>query len=140
MGANSRLAVAAHIVAVLASKGGEFVPSSYIAGSVNTNPVVIRRILAALARSGIVESGKGKAGGSRLLRCPDEISLWDLSRALGEEHLFAIHRNPENPRCPISCRMKDLLGRAFASAERAAQERLRRISVKALLGGAAGRY
>lgn len=139
MSANSRLAVAAHVVAVLASRRGRFVPSAAVAASVNTNPVVIRRILAALGRHGLVESGKGKSGGSRLARRPSEISLWDISRALGEGHLFAIHRNPENPRCPISCRMKTVLGRAFESAEKAAQDRLRRITVEALLREGVGR-
>jgi Rrf2 family protein len=133
MAANSRLAVAAHIVAVLASREGESLPSGAIAASVNTNPVVIRRILAALAKAGIVESGRGKSGGSKLKRCPDQVSLWDLSAALGEDHLFAIHRNPENPRCAVSCRMKKVLGEAFAGAEKAAQDRLRRVSVKDLL-------
>jgi Rrf2 family protein len=133
MAANSRLAMAAHTVAVLASRRDEFVPSSAVARSVNTNPVVIRRILAALTRAGIVASEKGKAGGSKLLRCPEEISLWDLSVALGEQHLFAVHKNPENPRCRVSCRMKEALGKAFAGAEKAAQEKLSRVTVKELL-------
>jgi Rrf2 family protein len=134
MAANSRLAVAAHIVAVLASREDEFVSSGEIAQSVNTNSVVIRRILSALTRRGIVVSEKGKAGGSKLVRCPSEISLWDLYSALGEEHLFGVHRNPENPRCKISCRMKETLSSAFARAEDAAKDQLRRISVKSLLG------
>lgn len=134
MAANSRLAVAAHIVSVLASNENGCVTSAEVARSVNTNPVVIRRILAALTRSGIVASEKGKSGGSKLARRPREISLWDLYKALGEERLFAVHRNPRNPRCPISCRMKEALGSAFASAEKAAEDRLKRISVKQLLG------
>ena len=137
MAANSRLAVAAHIVSVLASKRDQFVNSAYVAASVNTNPVVIRRILAALTRAGIVASEKGKSGGSKLVRCPDEISLWDLSQALGEEHLFAIHKNPANPQCPVSCHMKEALGRAFAGAEKAAQDRLKKVTVKELLGASA---
>lgn len=136
MAANSRLAVAAHIVSVLASKGeGACVPSAYVAGSVNTNPVVVRRILAALTRAGIVGSEKGKTGGSRLRRCPSEVSLWDLALALGEEHLFRVHKNPANPKCPVSCRMKDALGKAFAGAEAAAREKLRKVSVQELLAG-----
>lgn len=134
---NSRLAVAAHIVTVLATKRDEFVPSHYVAGSVNTNPVVIRRILGALTRAGIVASEKGKAGGSKLVRCPDDITLWDLSVALGEEHLFAVHKNPINAKCPVSCRMKEALGKAFAEAEGAAQARLKTVTVKDLLGAAA---
>ena len=132
--ANSRLAVAAHIVAVLASKGeGACVSSADVAGSVNTNPVVIRRILAQLTKAGIVSSEKGKHGGSKLVKCPDEVTLWDLSRALGEEHLFKIHRNPENPACRLSCGMKDALGSVFSGAEKAAQGVLRGMTVKNLL-------
>lgn len=134
MAANSRLAVAAHIVSLLASQRDKVVTSRYIASSVNTNPVFIRRILAALTRAGIVESEAGKMGGSKLVKCPEEITLWDLSVALGEEHLFAVHRNPVNPKCPVSCRMKEALGKAFAGAEKAAKAQLQRISVKELLG------
>ncbi len=134
MAANSRLAVAAHIVAVLAARRDEFVSSGYIAGSVNTNPAVIRRILAALARARIVDSEKGKAGGSKLIRCPSEISLWDLYHALGEEPLFAVHRNPKNPRCPVSCRIKTALADAFAGAETAALAGLRGVTVRDLVG------
>jgi Rrf2 family protein len=133
MAANSRLAVAAHIVCVLASKRDEYVPSGIVAASVNTNPVVIRRILAALTKAGIVASEKGKSGGSKLVRCPDEITLWQLSEALGEKHLFKIHENPENPRCKVSCGMKEALGRAFSGAEKAAQEKLSRVTVQQLL-------
>jgi Rrf2 family protein len=134
MAANSRLAMAAHTVAVLASKRDQFVPSGVVASSVNTNPVVVRRILAALTKAGIVVSEKGKSGGSKLVKCPEDINLWDLSLALGEEHLFAVHKNPENPRCKVSCGMKEALGRAFVGAEKAAQAQLRRVTVKDLLG------
>ncbi len=136
MAANSRLAVAAHIVSLLASKPDQFVPSHFIAGSVNTNPVVIRRILAALTRADIVASEKGKAGGSKLVRCPDEITLWDLSVAMGEEHLFAIHKNPANPQCLISCGIKEALGKIFAGAEKAARAQLERVTIRKLLASA----
>lgn len=136
MSANSRLAVAAHIVSLLASRGGTFVPSSYVASSVNTNPAFIRRILSALARAGIVESEAGKTGGSRLRRRPEDVSLWDLAAALGEERLFAVHRNPVNPKCPVSRQMKTALGEAFAVAEKAARGRLEGVSVRDLLGDA----
>lgn len=132
---NSRLAVAAHIVAVLASKGeGACVSSSAVAQSVNTNPVVIRRILGQLIKAGIVGCDKGKGGGARLLKCPEDVSLLDLSRALGEEKLFGLHRKPANPRCKVSCGMKEALMRAFARAEKAASQALSGVSVKDLLG------
>jgi len=129
MAANSRLAVAAHIVSVLAFKRDEFVPSHSIASSVNTHPTVIRRILAALTRAGIVASEEGKSGGSKLMKCPSKITLLDLSFAVGEDHLFAVHKNPTNESCPISRTMKKALGKVFSDAEKAAFIQLQRVSI-----------
>ncbi len=130
---NTRLAVAAHIVAVLASKKGESVKSRYVAGSVNTNAAFVRRILCSLTKAGIVRAEMGKSGGFKLVKDPGKITLWDLSVALGEERLFAVHKNPANPCCPVSRGMKESLGRAFSRVEKAAQAQMKRISVKELL-------
>lgn len=130
---STRLAVATHIVSVLASRRGEFVKSRYIAGSVNTNASFVRRILCLLTRAGIVETGKGKTGGSKLVKCPSELTLWDLASALGEERLFAMHANPVNPRCPISRGIKTALGTAFAGVEDAAHARMKKVNLKDLL-------
>lgn len=130
---NTRIAVAAHIVAVLASKPGEFVKSRYVAGSVNTNAAFVRRILCSLTRAGIAEAEMGKSGGSRLVKRPEEITLWDLAVALGEERLFAVHKNPANPRCPISRGIKASLGKAFSGVEKAARAQMKRTSIKELL-------
>lgn len=133
MNSSTRLAVATHIVSVLASKRGEFVKSQYIAGSVNTNASFVRRILCSLTRAGIVEAEKGKTGGSRLVKSPSELTLWDLASALGEERLFAMHANPVNPRCPISSGIKSALGKAFAGVEDAAHVQMKKVSLKELL-------
>ena len=130
---STRLAVATHIVSVLASRRGEFVKSQYIAGSVNTNASFVRRILCSLTRAGIVEAEKGKSGGSRLVKCPSELTLWDLALALGEERLFAMHENPVNQRCPISRGIKTALGKAFAGIEDAAHVQMKRVNLKDLL-------
>lgn len=55
MGSNSRYTVAVHTLLLLKDPGGEWVTSDWIAGSVNTNPVVIRRILRGLQAAGLVE-------------------------------------------------------------------------------------
>ncbi|MBV9496028.1 MAG: Rrf2 family transcriptional regulator, partial [Acidobacteria bacterium] len=46
---SSRFATAVHILTLLAGENEEPLTSDYIAGSVNTNPVVIRRLLGILA-------------------------------------------------------------------------------------------
>ncbi|HEX8852924.1 MAG TPA: Rrf2 family transcriptional regulator, partial [Pyrinomonadaceae bacterium] len=82
MSANSRFAVAVHALTLLAWAGEEPVKSEYLACSVNTNPVVIRRILCALARAGLVTSQTGASGGSRLARPAAEITLREVYRAV----------------------------------------------------------
>ncbi|HVE12855.1 MAG TPA: Rrf2 family transcriptional regulator, partial [Elusimicrobiota bacterium] len=72
-------------------------------------------------------------GGSRLARSPARVTLWDLCVALEEEHLFAVHRNAENPLCPVSCRMKRALAAVFADVERAARRRLAAVTIAELL-------
>src|ERR1700693_5685514 len=61
---NSRFATAIHICCLLAlSEGKGPITSDYMAASVNTNPVVIRRILALLRKARIVASTLGTNGG-----------------------------------------------------------------------------
>ena len=61
---SSRSAVAVHLLTLLAMfEGGEPLPSGYMADSVNTNAVVVRRILGALREAGLVRSQEGSGGG-----------------------------------------------------------------------------
>jgi Rrf2 family protein len=57
-------------------------PSASLAGSVNAHAVFLRRILAQLARAGIVEAREGRDGGYRLALSPDQITLADVYRAV----------------------------------------------------------
>jgi len=69
------------------------ITSDFIASSVNTNPVVIRKIMGQLRSAGLIEIAAG-TGGIRLLKTPREISLLDVFRAaepLGDGTLFKIH-------------------------------------------------
>ena len=79
--------MAVHVLAVLAYKEGEAVTSGLLASSVNTNPVVIRRLLLALQAAGFIETRKGAGLGSRLARAPGRISLAEVYRAQGKTQL-----------------------------------------------------
>ena len=67
--------MAVHVLAVLAYKEGYPVTSAMLAASVNTNPVIIRRLLLSLQRARLVETRKGAGYGSRLSRSPGRINL-----------------------------------------------------------------
>lgn len=129
MAANSRFAVAVHAAAVLACNCNEFVTSDLIASSVNTNPVVVRRIIRALVKAGIVESHLGKSGGARLAKSPRQITLLDIYHAVEKDGLFALNRKPENKRCPVSCCMKDVLPRVLEAAEKSVEASFRKTTL-----------
>ncbi len=139
MATSSRFAVAVHILTLLAQGGGEPVTSEYIAGSVNTNPSLIRRLLSALARAGLSTSRLGAGGGALLTRPADEITLLDVYRAVDEGELFGMHREAPNPYCPVGRNIQAQLQLRFDSATRALEGELGHTTIAQMLDGVSGR-
>ncbi len=131
MHTSSRFAVAIHTLVFLAMRDNEndSVTSEMIAASVNTNAVVIRRILGTLRESSIVTSQSGACGGWYLKRKPEAISLREVYRLLESDPLFAMPRNPGNTHCDIGRNMQAVLDGYFKDAERAAEARLDKVSL-----------
>lgn len=126
---NSRFAVAVHILTLLDHGRGEPVTSEYIAGSVNTNPSLVRRLLGMLARAGLTTAQLGTGGGALLARPASEITLLDVYRAVDEGELFAMHRERPNPACPVGRNIQAALERRIDAAERALADELARTTV-----------
>ncbi|MFJ9211908.1 Rrf2 family transcriptional regulator [Streptomyces sp. NPDC102264] len=104
MSANSRLTIAAHALTWMElhrRQGHEIATSEQIAGSVNTNPVVIRRLLGELREAGIVASRRGAGAGWNLTRDLEAITLLDVYDAVEPSPLFAMHRAEPNLDCPV---------------------------------------
>jgi Rrf2 family protein len=133
MAASSRFTTAIHILTLLAYEHDQAVTSDSIAGSVNTNPVVIRRLLRALADAGLVTSVPGASGGSRLARQPEDITLLDVYSAVEDEQLFGRHAQQPNAKCPVGSRIAELLTPCFDEATRAMSQSLGRTTVASLL-------
>ena len=109
MAANSQFSMAVHILTMLAKGGDENMKSEYIAGSVNTNPVVIRRVLGLLGQAGIVSSQTGAFGGTRLAKLPSEITLCEIYKAVACGEVFALHSKAPNKDCPIGANIEAVL-------------------------------
>ena len=122
MSRSSRFAVAVHTLTLLAWANDESLKSEQIAASVNTNPVVIRRLLCALSTAGLVTSQTGASGGTRLARDPARITLLDVRRAVEERGAFALHRRPPDKRCQVGMSiepaLEDVLGEVDSAVER----------------------
>jgi Rrf2 family protein len=129
MSANSRFPVSVHILAYLAYRQGHVVPSAEIAASVDTNPVVIRRLLAALVKGRLVATTKGSAGGFSLTRAPAEISLLDIQRAVEPQPANGLARFMPNPDCPVGAKIGPVLHQAFDRARVGMEAELARVSL-----------
>lgn len=131
----TRFAVAIHILLLLACQRRPGPATSQIlAESVNTNPVVVRRITGQLARAGLVRVRRGP-GGAELTRPPDQITLGDVWAATHADQcraVLAMHADPSRD-CPVGRAIPTLLGEAFAGAEAAMLDVLHRTTLAALM-------
>jgi len=109
MAESCRFAFAVHVMAVLGLRRPELCSSSMLARTVNTNPVVIRRLLLALHDAGLVITKLGPSGGATLSRDPRRISLADIYRATEDRHIFSGHPNRPSKACPVGCRIEKVL-------------------------------
>lgn len=133
MTSSSRFATAVHILTLLASQKDESLTSDYVAGSVNTNPVVIRRLLRMLADAGLVSSCPGSAGGSRLARDPRKITLLDAYNAVEGGELFGERSRIPNPKCPVGRNLDAVLLPRIRAAEAAAASSLGKTTIADLI-------
>lgn len=120
MSANSRLTIAAHALAWIGlyqRQGNEVATSEQIAGSVNTNPVVIRRLLGDLRRAGLVESRRGAGAGWSLARELDAMTLLDVYEAVEPGPLFAMHRAQPDPECVVGSGIQPALQGIYEGIE-----------------------
>ena len=114
---NSRFSTAVHILTLLASVPEERMTSEFIALSVGTNPVVIRRQLALLREAQLVESRGARGGGWSLAHNPDRITLKQVRAALGEEASFRMHRNEPHPKCMVGQNVRGVLEQVYDGVE-----------------------
>lgn len=133
---SSRFSVAVHILSMLSMEDSNLCTSEWIAGSVNTNPVVIRRVMGMLKRAGLVNVIAG-AGGAYLLKDLDEITLLDIYRAVDvvpEGELFQFHEAP-NLNCPIGANIQAVLEGILLSAQEAMEQVLGNVTMKYIVEG-----
>lgn len=129
MSTNSRFAVAVHVVTLMAWSGEEPLKSDQVADSVNTNPVVIRRMLCELAEAGLVVSQTGSLGGSRLAVDPSKTTLLDIYQAMECRGAFSLHRQPPSPDCPVGVNIETVLSDVLTEVDSAVEGVLAKITI-----------
>ena len=113
---DSRLSGVLHVLLHMAQKDGP-VTSAVLATAMDTNPVVLRRVMGGLRDHGYVQSEKGHGGGWTLACDLSKVTLRDIYIALGSPSLLAIGNRTAAPGCVIEEAVNAGLNRSFQDAE-----------------------
>lgn len=108
------------------------VTSETMAKMMQTNPVVIRRILAGLREQGFVSSEKGHGGGWQLSCNLNTVTLYDIYVALESPVLLAIGNRSEAPGCLVEEAVNTIMNQAFLDAEALLLARFREVTLAEL--------
>lgn len=131
---SSRFTVALHIFAcVEAFKGDYKITSDFLAGSINTNPVIIRKILTQLKNAGLIKVARG-TGGITPTRPFGNITFYDVYEAIEpveNGHLFNFHTAP-NPKCPVGRNIHTLLDDKLKSIQNAMENEMKKYTIEDL--------
>ncbi|MEO0863048.1 MAG: Rrf2 family transcriptional regulator [Pseudomonadota bacterium] len=130
---NSRLSLALHTLSHMAGSPDRLRTSSDIAEHAGTNPVVVRRVLGKLREAGLLTSEKGHAGGWRLARKPQDITLADVYLAL-DERMVATDETNETPTCSVEHALHERVSGVLEEIEESLVRRLAETSIAEVRG------
>ncbi len=136
MALNCRFAFGTHVMCVLALHRGQSCSSEMLAHTVNTNAVVIRRLLLDLKDAGLIETQRGPGGGAKLSRTAPEITLAQIFEATsGEFQPFGAHPNLPAQCCPVGRGIKGVLERVSQRACDAAVREFEGVTLAEIVAG-----
>ncbi len=128
---SSRFTVALHILTCVETFKDEYkITSDFLASSINTNPVIIRKLLAQLKNAGIISVARG-TGGVEILKELSDITFYDIYLAiepLEKGNLFRFHDDP-NPDCPVGKNIHRILDTKLTSIQNAMEAEMKKYSV-----------
>ena len=134
---SSRFTVALHIFAAVdVFKDDYKVTSDFLAGSIGTNPVIIRKLLTQLKNAGLITVARG-TGGIELTKDLSEISFYDVYQAiepLEGGDLFRFHEAP-NPQCPVGRNIHALLDGKLQNIQEAMESEMKKYTLQDLREG-----
>ncbi len=134
---SSRFTVALHIFACVDVFMDDYkVTSDFLASSINTNPVIIRKILSQLKGAGLITVARG-TGGITVNKPLEEITFFDVYQAIEPVEngsLFHFHDAP-NPDCPVGRNIHALLDDKLKAIQDAMEDEMRKYTLADLRTG-----
>lgn len=127
----SKFTIGVHIIAALEYFKNDYsMTSSFLAGSVGVNPVLIRTIMTELKDAGLIKISQGKTG-IALAKPVDEISFYDVYKAVDcieENGLFHFHENP-NVNCPVGRNIHKAMDKRLSNIQASMENEMKNITV-----------
>ena len=111
---SSRFTMAIHMFACIDTFSDQKMTSDFMAASIGTNPVIVRKILQQLKAAGLIEVARG-TGGVTITRPLEQITFLDVYKAVEcapDEELFHFHENP-NQKCPVGKNIHHVLDKSL---------------------------
>ncbi len=127
---SSRFTMAIHMFACIDTFHDMKMTSDFMAGSIGTNPVIIRKLLQQLKAVGLIEVSRG-TGGVAITRPLNEITFLDVYNAVEcnpDEDLFRFHENP-NQKCPVGRNIHHVLDDKLSTVQNAMEKELAGITL-----------
>lgn len=130
-----KCSVAVHcLIFIHEAKGITKVTSNLLAESTGSNPVVIRNILSALKKAGLITVPRG-TGGAELCADPSQITLYQIYSALepgGVTSIIGIHPCQGRP-CPVAQNIRKVLQAPYRKIEDAVQTTMESITLQSMI-------
>lgn len=129
---SSRFTIAVHIFACIDTfEKDQKITSDFLSASINVNPVIIRKILSSLKKSGLINVLRG-TGGTTIAKPLDQITLLDIFQSvecLEDGKLFHFHENP-NANCPVGKNIHSILDDKLLRVQKTMENELASITLE----------
>ncbi|TSD67183.1 Rrf2 family transcriptional regulator [Inquilinus sp. KBS0705] len=120
---NGRFPTALHIMTLLCS-ADEQLSSEFLAGSINVNPVLVRKELSNLIKHQLVYSKAGKSGGYTLSKPAMQITLANIYTAVKSTAILGNAKNEPNPKCPVGKQINQHLDEINKQVDQSVMQKL----------------
>ncbi|MGM5629333.1 Rrf2 family transcriptional regulator [Apibacter raozihei] len=106
-----------HILTLMAKNSDEWLSSEFISGSINVNPVLVRKELSNLSKHGFIQTKEGKNGGSRLNKPAEKIMLSEVYASVYNQTLLGKLLADPNPKCCVGKKINENINELSSSIE-----------------------
>ena len=127
---SGKFAITIHILTLLTKFPNDFLSSEFIAGSINLNPVLVRKEIANLKAHHIVESKEGKNGGTRLAKSATDITLKEVFQMTFDTINLGYAKNQPHPDCPVGKKINENLSELYADLNEKVSLELKNITLE----------